>query len=269
MIEIAIAEVFIKAAVLCFLLYIVARHEADFSFQKVAMVVAGITLAAVLLDAILKPYIGYFSAIPIAVASAALIVRFCWVNWPKAILVTAIFLAINIGLGLAAGALFKRLEENSGALTRAHEKDIEEAKGFLQEVFGGQHPAVSVPAGTSNPVPVAAAELPPGTNAATAVAAPPPAVVPAPTAQPATDVSGIEPADDEPGWTAAQAKLILEGVFSGGGQKMAKVNGRFVEEGSSIRVSHDGRVYRFRVKSIERGAVQWVRETSAPAPTTN
>ncbi len=44
MFELMLIEIFVNAAVLRLILFLIAKHEADYSFSKVAMTTAGIGL---------------------------------------------------------------------------------------------------------------------------------------------------------------------------------------------------------------------------------
>ena len=108
MFELMLAETFVNAAILCAILYLVAKHEADFSFSKVAMVAAGIQLIAFLTQVFLFDRIGWFTLAVSFVFALLLVMRFCWLNVAKSLLVVAIFFVFQAGtkVGFASIAAY-------------------------------------------------------------------------------------------------------------------------------------------------------------------
>jgi hypothetical protein len=93
--ELMIGEIFLKALVLCGILFLVARREADFEFSKLVLVTCGITLGSFAMEAFLAPaladYMPFFASATITFLLAAtfmtfMVVRFCWVRLWKGIL---------------------------------------------------------------------------------------------------------------------------------------------------------------------------------------
>ncbi len=77
-------------------LWLVARHEAELSFPRILLLSVGITVLSLLLSLA----IGAF-ALPLIIAATAYgLVRFCYVTWTQAWIVTGIYLATQIGLSL-------------------------------------------------------------------------------------------------------------------------------------------------------------------------
>lgn len=75
--------------------------------------------------------------------------------------------------------------------------------------------------------------------------------------------AGVTPAPRPPDWDEARRHLDIRGVTRMGRDKstgrasyFAAVNGRVVEEGESVSVVWDGRVYRWRVSGISPAGVQ-------------
>jgi len=108
MIEIMPAEVFVKAAVLCLLLCLFARGEADFNFRKVSMATAGLTLGSLPLEGLLKDRPGVFALLPIVILIVLILMRFCWVAWWQALLVALPFVGVSLGLSLVTADLTAR-----------------------------------------------------------------------------------------------------------------------------------------------------------------
>jgi hypothetical protein len=108
MFELMLAETFVNAAILCGVLFLVAKHEADFSFSKVAMVAAAIQLVAFLTQVFLFDKIGWFTLAFSFVFALLLVKRFCWLSVKKSLLVVAIFCVFQAGtkLGFASIAAY-------------------------------------------------------------------------------------------------------------------------------------------------------------------
>jgi len=105
MLELSITEVFIDAAILSALLYLIGKHEADFSFAKVAMVTAGIGLGSFLIHTFLFDKIGWLVLVATFALSAGMITTFCWLPLPKTILVVVLFSLVQVGVKFGVGAL--------------------------------------------------------------------------------------------------------------------------------------------------------------------
>jgi hypothetical protein len=108
-------DTFLNAFVLCGLLFLVARHEADFEFRKVAIVSAFISLGNTLLPGLLflclmdrglSPEIAFLiwlvgSLLLIMAFFVFMIMKFCWVTFPKALLIMILFIAFSAAFNLA------------------------------------------------------------------------------------------------------------------------------------------------------------------------
>jgi hypothetical protein len=87
--------IILSALILMGALYVVAKHDAEIDFPRMALVSLGITIVA-----LLSSPLGIFALPVIAVATAWILVRFCYVSWNQASIVTAIYLVTQIGLAL-------------------------------------------------------------------------------------------------------------------------------------------------------------------------
>ena len=135
-----LAEILFKAGILCLLLYLVARHEADYSFTKVAMVTAGITLGNLLMEVFLRHYIGWLTIIPIAGFVIFMLMQFCWLSFKKAVLVTVPFLAVCILLAMGVTALQQHADaalDNALGVRPGDQEEMKEIMKFYQQNFGG------------------------------------------------------------------------------------------------------------------------------------
>lgn len=80
--------------VVMFLLWLLARHEAELSYFIIFFVVAGVSVAA-FLGGLASPWLGlgiYVIGLPLAIA------RWCYVSIPKAFVVTVLLLGFQVGL---------------------------------------------------------------------------------------------------------------------------------------------------------------------------
>jgi hypothetical protein len=113
--ELMLGEIFLDAGILCVILFLVAKHEADYSFAKVAMVTAGIGLGSFLIHIFLFDKIGWLSLLVIFALASVMIKVFCWLSFPKTILVVALFCMFQIGtkfgMNAIAGYLFPEEEQ--------------------------------------------------------------------------------------------------------------------------------------------------------------
>ena len=273
MIELMVAEVCIKALALVGILYLVARHEADFSFQTVAMVTAGLMAASVVLDALLTPYIGLFTAVPIVLLVVMAVHRFCWVPWQKAILVALLFGLFNALVALGAAQVQRRIHRTIdgtlGAATRSHEKDLKEARAFMQHVYGAGGLLSHVPTGSQ-----AVAAVRGAATSATSKLTNTAAHMMAPAATNAASVAvtaevaavSVSPPGPPLDWEGAERRLIVRGTFKGsGGTQLAQVNQEQVEEGQIVSVTLSNYVYRLKAAAITRMGVTWDPVDARPA----
>jgi hypothetical protein len=97
MFDLMIIEILVDTAMLTLILFPVARHEADYSFGKVAMVTAAIGLGSFLVQVFLFDMISWFTLIPVFLFSGIMIKAFCRLNWRKTFLVIAVFTVFQVG----------------------------------------------------------------------------------------------------------------------------------------------------------------------------
>lgn len=158
--DMMIVEIFLKAFVLCGLLYLVARNEADFEFAKVAMVTAGITVGTFFIDIFLQPRIGFFSIIPSIAFVVFMIMKFCWAPFWKAILVTFLYLLFNILLAVGIILLIGKMNESAGeTVTSKHDADLQEARQMVREMYNMPAPPPPPPPADSGKPPSQAEDL--------------------------------------------------------------------------------------------------------------
>ena len=84
----------ISAGLLCLVMYVLAKHEADINFPVVLMISVGCWAINLLLGRLL----GVWTALVVFGALAWALQQFCALRWAKAILVTVVYVAASVGL---------------------------------------------------------------------------------------------------------------------------------------------------------------------------
>ncbi len=88
----------VSAAVLCLIMFVVARHEADYSFPKVILISFCLGLCNFVLSLAVGPWIALVIVVGLTVWALH---QFCYLRWGMAGIVTAIYIAVQILLALA------------------------------------------------------------------------------------------------------------------------------------------------------------------------
>ena len=306
MLETLVGSVFVDALVLSGLLYLLARHEADLDFQKLAMVVAGTALGNVGLSVAVgqtPPALQVWLLPVLQIAFAAfMVMTFCWISFAKSLLVVVIFSALHFGSGLAMKWLvgkFMAGSEQTVSMQEKHEAELAEAKAEMERMWKQQYGPRGAPspetsaapevANASLPAAPADAPAPVETDAGLFGAAPPakaqavapPAAAPSPAAD--TGATGSDlfavpgpgpggtvpagPADDPArGWDEARKNLKINGITKQGQTFTALINQRVVRAGDTVSVTSHGRTYRWIVREITRGDVRFEPRDVGTAP---
>ena len=282
MLGFSVGKVSVEALVLCLVLYLVARHEADYDFQKLTMVVAGTMLGNFLLYAgasVYLPPIHLLWVVPLLQLgfSAFMIKTFCWVTTGKALLVALICTLFHVALSLGTTLVERKLFGSatpSPAAVEQQNREMQEIKAEMMrdlahaaDPFGsnasnGASVSSRGPGATNTPASATVsaappAAVPPATPAPSAPAAAPPAPAepppptPAPVAAPAA-----QPAADTADWAAARKLIKIAGITGRPGDYVALVNQRVVKPGDLVSVHHGDRTYRWTVREINRDQVQ-------------
>ena len=92
----------ISPLIVMFLLWLLARNEAELLYYIIFFVVAGVSIQA-FLATFASPWLGiavYLIGLPFAIA------RFCYVSLPKAAVVTILFIVIQAAFNLAMRHVF-------------------------------------------------------------------------------------------------------------------------------------------------------------------
>ena len=242
MITILAAQIFIQAFFLCLILYLVARYEADYSFQKVAMVSGGVMAGTLIIEVLAGEKLGLFVVIPQIAFIAFMLMTFCWISLWKSLLVVVLFSLIHVGFSFGVLALKTQFFGPDDGMTSSEraeqqfkelEQEMLKTMGVWPEGEGGgdKAPGAQGVAGS------APGEGPPRQGNA------------AKPARPAAQTPGeIEQADT---WTAARRRLDIGGVMSAaGGKRVVLINGVLFEKDDKVSVKHEGFVYRWRVRSV-------------------
>jgi hypothetical protein len=260
-------QIFIEAAILCTILYIVAKHEADYSFAKVAMVTAAIGVGSFMIESFLWERLGWYTVIPVFAFTAAMLMAFCWITLWKAVIVIIFFTGFHVLLNVGVAKIQYKIEtavQDSVLVTGPVDKsDYELAKEFHEQVgatLSGERPKPSQP--TSSPPPEEGTEQKPDESEKKedkrslrdwALELQPEAPR---AAQP--EKKEPEPVSPSTGWQEAEKKLVVGGrVHAGDGSYLAYVNRKLVEKGNTVSIIHKNMLYRWRVKSISKDTVEF------------
>ena len=250
MIEMMLAQVFLEAGALCLILYLVARHEADYSFAKVAMVTAGIIAGSLLLQALLMDYLGPWTVLPILAFVTFMVMTFCWVSFWKSVLVVILFAGFHALLTLGVNAARARIDRHVAESLPVGDDDLRAAQEFLEEV--GQVLATQAVQEAQ-----AAAEARSREGESTSAA----------TLSLSHPAAPRLPPEGSANWAKARSLLRVDGIMgSQAAGRMAMINGQHVEEGDVVSVQQEDKVYRWRVGRIREGSVDLEPiDTQAPA----
>jgi len=90
----------LSALLLFALLYLFARHTADYDFRKVILVTILITVAVKASQYALAPYLGAAIAVPLAALVVWALRRFCWVTLKQAVVITLLFAVGQLAMAL-------------------------------------------------------------------------------------------------------------------------------------------------------------------------
>ena len=94
--------IIISAAFLCVIMYMEAKHEADYSFPKVLLISIGLSICNIILSIMLGPWIALIIVLGLTVWALH---QFCYLRWSMAGIVTGLYIAAQIVLGIILGAL--------------------------------------------------------------------------------------------------------------------------------------------------------------------
>jgi hypothetical protein len=225
MIEFMIAEILLKAAALSAILWLVARHEADFGFGKAAMVVAVMGLGSFFNTHLLAPKFGSW-AMPVGLAVDLILVivmirAFCWVSPGKALLSAALFMGVNVCIALGIAALVARINEPAqGFMEKRAQRDARIA-GEIMETIEQAYPS----GGGLPPAPL-----------------PPPQDTPRSARTPRAGSPDSQP------WARARKQLnITRIVVDKSGTHWVSIDGNMKRKGDTASTDYAGWTYRWTI----------------------
>lgn len=267
MMELMIGGIFLRALVLCGILFLVARHEADFAFSKVVLVTCGITLGSFAMEALLAPALAEYMPL-LAVAAVTflveaafvtfMMVRFCWVRLWKGIAITLLFMGLRVGLNLAGAIVMAKInpshEKAGGAKI---EKNKEESLQMFQEMMATSSSQMMQQTKAEGMKPLSDPVTPNEQGAMTrpSMSSPAEPVAP-PVAEPPADE--LPAFANTPEWQMAQAKIKVSAVLvEREGRNTAIVNGKVLGVGDVLTVEVRQKSYRFKMAEITTEWVAW------------
>jgi hypothetical protein len=96
------------ALILCGILYVIGRHEADYSFGKSAVVAGTLSVLSIALNLVLIVHMSFrllLIVVPVVMlpVSVWLVAKYCWLSWPKAVLAVVLFYMAHSALVAVVG----------------------------------------------------------------------------------------------------------------------------------------------------------------------
>lgn len=272
--ELMIGEIFLKALVLGGILFLVARHEADFQFNKLVLVTCGITLGSFAMEAFLAPslanYMPFFAseAVTFLLAFAFvmfMVVHFCWVRLWKGILVTLLFMGFSIGLSVAGAIVMAKINQSvEKAGGSVMEQNNKEALAMFQEMMDMSSSQLMEQAKAEGMTPMSDLASADVEGALPLPALPQEEPVKLPPQEPVEPPPPEPPADELPAfartpeWQAAQAKIKVSAVLvERDGSNTAIVNGEVLGIGDVLTVEVKRKLYRFKMAELTTDWVAW------------
>lgn len=136
------AAIIFDALILCLALYLLAKHEADYSFPKCAMVAAPIAVAPPILALLLAEHVGVLLiliGVPLLMFPFAvyLVSKYCWVPWPKAI---AVVIAFYVGHAIVNTGIAALRREFQKPVARVERRQPERDAAAERERQAIEHP---------------------------------------------------------------------------------------------------------------------------------
>jgi hypothetical protein len=271
--DVMVGGIALKALTLCGILFLVARHEADFEWSKVVLVTCGITLGNVFLELFLVPALAEYMPYLVATAVTFLVAiafmtfmltHFCWVRLWKGVLVTILFMGFNMGLswiGVIVTAKIDPFTEKSGGanIEQNHQETLQE----FQENQSSSQMTRGAKAEDRMPLPRSGA---PNEEEATTslVTLSQSEIVAPPESESREPPTAEEPVDELPAfantpeWRLAQAKIKVSAVLvERDGRNTAIVNGKVLGIGDVLTVQVKRKSYRFKMAEITTDWVAW------------
>jgi len=95
-----VVTLFLHPLVLCGLLWLIARHNAEFSFARVFFVALGIGLAGIVAGAALGPGLGLLALLVMAGVCVYFLMKFCYTTLGQALATTGLYFVYQVAFVL-------------------------------------------------------------------------------------------------------------------------------------------------------------------------
>lgn len=250
-------QILIQAVLLQLSLKLVAKHEADTSFGKSLVVVAGLGIGQFLVAILIGKVLPLAVLPAIIVFTAAVIMTFCWISFWKSMIVVLIYLIVQvillglISLFIGASLLLNLIGMGSkGPQNQAgyHQIDPEEAQRMAiqaqQEAMQRHQDLIKKQAAAAE-----AANRGEARETAARVITNKVGPVTSPRKSARTNSRKID-------WAAAEESIRRGGIVRGAKTYAAMLNGNMVSAGDTLKAEYEGRTYRWKVKSISDNDVE-------------
>jgi hypothetical protein len=261
------AQIFIQAFLLCLLLYAFAKHEADYSFPKVAMVSAVCMVGTLLISGLVGEKLGPFTILLEIGFIAFMLMTFCWISLAKSVLVVIIFCLIHVLFSLGVTAIKVKMfgpddgltpEERAEQKVNRLEQEMLKTMGIWPE---GEHGGSPAPKPSGRKTAVVGQEDVPAPHVQ-GLTTPPPGRTDAPSylssSVPSKAVKVTRPAarGTRREWEEARRQLDISSTMSGaGGKRLAVINGRIYHEQDIVSINCAGKVFRWKIRTIRGNGV--------------
>lgn len=287
-----VVQIMIQAAILRAILMLIAKHEADTSFAKVAMVTAGISVGSFAIGVFTMQQ-GPFITIPAQIVfMAAILMTFCWISIGKSLIVVAIYITchflIAFLMALLLGAMFAGMMPSQQAATPALlPSEPLPAPEYMPDNSSAPAPVYQAPepeqaAARANMLKekseakkreiearVREMEEGPSIPAGRPETASPvkhQAPVPSrPTAIKTAPISPIVKSEDS-GWDAARKSLRIGGRMADGEGYVIMINGKMFQKGDTVTHNMGGIRYKWKILSISKDKLEMEPVNATPAP---
>ena len=284
-----VIQVLIQAALLQLSLKLIAKHEADTTFSKSAMVTAGIIAGNFVLT-LMVAKVSLFLVWPAQIAfTAAVIMTFCWISFWKSLVVVIVFVTVQVifalvmalilGISVAGMLLSGPGKGGASKLDYKHPLQIQseaqqaQAEAMMQEAEYMRQQAMQKQAQIEaearrmemeGSTPTPPAEPPPAQPAAPQSTPPEPAPTqPGPTnTLPAVQAPQVQTRpQSQPyqrkttrriDWEAARKSLRMGGIVATPDGYLAQINGKMLKQGQTVDAQYNGHQYRWTIKSLSK-----------------
>jgi hypothetical protein len=245
-VELKIAAILIQAGILCGLLYVFGKDEADRDFQKVAMVVAVISLINFLVEALLAPKIGLWVLLVELAVIVFFVEKFCWLPWKRATLVALLLMIVNAGMAFGMAMLIAKMDASvdtamgGTVLEKQMDEGMKVAGQLAQDLSRAAMADAERKGKERSAAPPAAAVEPEASPRAPAVTA------------------SVEASEEGPDWDQAREQLVVTARMSDGkGDIVAVVNERMVNRGAKVAVHSGDYRYIFKLSLLTQEDIVW------------